>query len=242
MTRTRLWAEILIVLTVTFGMSGLRALLRLLDDLFVGETPLNEQVAALNVTQSQSIWLDLALQICSSAVLFAWGALALFLLIGDGFRLPRMRWSDWGWGAALAAVIGIPGLGLYVFAVQVGLSKVVVPTGMEHALIELPVLLLNSAANAFSEEIVVVLWLMTRLRQLGWGLPAALAASSVLRGSYHLYQGVSAGFGNIVMGIVYGLFYAKTGKIWPLVIGHFLIDAVAFVGFVAVGDQLPFLS
>ncbi|MFS0470148.1 CPBP family intramembrane glutamic endopeptidase, partial [Corynebacterium striatum] len=92
-------------------------------------------------------------------------------------------------------------------------------------------LLVKSAANAFAEEVVVVYWFMTRLRQSGWGLPATLAASSILRGSYHLYQGVSAGFGNIVMGLVYGYFFHKTGKVWPLVIAHFLIDAVAFVGY-----------
>lgn len=233
--------EILLLLAITFGMSGLRSILRLADSLLAPE-PLNQQTTTLNATQSEIPWLDLALQTSSSLVLFAWGGLALFLLVGDGFRFPLPRWSDLAWGAALAAVIGLPGLVFYLGAVQLGLSKVVVPSGMQHAVIEIPVLLFNSAGNAFGEEIIVVMWLLTRLRQLGWGLPAAVATSSVLRGSYHLYQGVSAGFGNIVMGVVYGFFYARTGRIWPLVIGHFLIDAVAFVGYAAIGDKLPFLS
>ncbi|MDR7330478.1 CAAX amino terminal protease self- immunity [Corynebacterium guangdongense] len=237
----RLRAEILIVLTVTFGMSGARSLLRLIDDLLAAE-PLNEQEVTLNVTQSDLAWLDLALQLCSAGVLFAWGALALFLLAGDGIRAVRPRWSDLGWGAGLAAVIGTPGLGLYVVAVQTGLSKVVVPTGLSHPGIEVPVLLLWSLANAFGEEVVVVMWLMTRLRGLGWSLPAVLVGSSLVRGSYHLYQGVSAGVGNIVMGLVYGAFYARTGRIWPLVIAHFLIDAVAFVGYSALGGDLGWLG
>lgn len=239
--KRRLRVEILIVLTVTFGMSGLRSLLRLIDDLLAPE-PLNEQEVTLNVTQSDLVWLDLALQLCSAGVLFAWGALALFLLAGDGIRAARPRLSDLGWGAGLAALIGLPGLGLYVFAVQTGLSKVVVPTGMAHPEIEVPVLLLWSLANAFGEEVVVVMWIMSRLRQLGWGLPAILVGSSLLRGSYHLYQGVSAGFGNIVMGLVYGFYYAKTGRIWPLVIAHFLIDAFAFVGYTALGGDLSWLG
>lgn len=234
----RLRVEILIVLTVTFGMSGLRSLLRLIDAL-LSPTALNDQQVTLNTSQSDLAWLDLALQLCSAAVLFAWGALGLYLL---DTRLPRPSWADLSWGAGLAAIIGLPGLGLYVFAVNTGLSKVVVPTGVTHPEIEVPVLLLWSAANAFGEEVVVVMWLMTRLKQLKWGLPAALAASSILRGSYHLYQGISAGFGNIIMGLVYGLFWAKTGRIWPLVIGHFLIDAVAFVGYTAVGGDLSFLG
>ena len=119
--KRRLRVEILIVLTVTFGMSGLRSLLRLIDDLLAPE-PLNEQEVTLNVTQSDLAWLDLALHLCSAGVLFAWGALALFLLAGDGIRAAAPRLSDLGWGAGLAALIGLPGLGLYVLAVQTGLS------------------------------------------------------------------------------------------------------------------------
>lgn len=240
-TTTRLRAEILLLLTVTFGMSGLQSLLNLVDGL-LSPTPLNKQQVTLNVSQSEFPWLDLALQLCSAGVLFAWGGLALFLLLVDGFRIPRPRWSDLGWGALLAAVIGLPGLGFYAFAVHTGLSRTVVPTGLNHPELEIPVLLLWSLANAFGEEVVVVMWLFTRLRQLGWGLPAVLAASSLLRGSYHLYQGVSAGFGNIIMGLVYGWFYHRTGRIWPLVLAHFLIDAVAFVGYTALGGDLSWLG
>ena len=153
----------------------------------------------------------------------------------------RPRWSDLGWGAGLAAVIGIPGLAFYAAALHLGLTREVVPTTLTHPWTEVPVLLAWSFANAWGEEIVVVMYLLTRLRQLGWGLAGALAFSSVLRGSYHLYQGVSAGFGNIIMGLLYGWFYWRTGRVWPLVIAHFLIDAVAFVGYAALGGDIPFL-
>ncbi len=225
-TVSRISKEILLVLTITFGMSGVRSLLGLIDDL-LSTTPLNEQQETIYDEASQIGWLDLALQVTSAATLFAWGLLALFLL---GTSMPKMRWSDWGWGALLAALIGIPGLGLYLVALQLGLSKEVIPTTDA---VEIPVLLLWSAANAFGEEVVVVMWFMTRLKQLKWPAWAAIGASSILRGSYHLYQGISAGFGNIIMGIVFGFFYYKTGKIWPLVIAHFIIDAVAFVGYLA---------
>ena len=70
-----------------------------------------------------------------------------------------------------------------------------------------------------------------------------LAASAVLRGSYHLYQGVSAGLGNIVMGVVFAAYFLWRNKgkesaaadwiapVWALVLAHFLIDAVAFIGY-----------
>lgn len=237
MSPRRIKAEILIVLAITFGMSGLRSILRLIDDL-LAPVALNDQQVALNASMANSAWLDLALQLCSAGVLFSWGALAIYLL-GERFRWIKPK--DLAWGAGLAALIGIPGLIFYASAVHLGLSKQVVPTTLE-TWWEIPVLLIWSAANAFGEEIVVVMWFFTRLRQLKWSVPAVIVASSVLRGSYHLYQGVSAGFGNIIMGVVFAYFYHRTGKIWPLVIAHFLIDAVAFVGYSAIGGNLSWLG
>ncbi|MDO5032967.1 CPBP family intramembrane glutamic endopeptidase [Corynebacterium sp.] len=222
----RIYAEILIVLTVTFGISGVRAALRLADAL-LNPAPLNEQSVTLNGTQSTTALLDLGLQLCSAAVLFAWGALGLYLL----GRWPRVRSRDWWHGMGLAAVIGLPGLAFYLGALHFGLTKEVVPAAFDNAWVELPTLLLKSAGNAFAEEIIVVMWLCIRLRQARWGVPAAIAASAILRGSYHLYQGVSAGLGNIAMGVVYAWYFHKTGRVWPLIIGHFLIDAIAFCGY-----------
>ncbi|GAV98392.1 hypothetical protein CS176_2622 [Corynebacterium glutamicum] len=237
MSPRRIKAEILIVLAITFGMSGLRSFLRLIDDL-LAPVALNDQQVALNASMANSAWLDLALQLCSAGVLFSWGALAIYLL-GERFRWIKPK--DWAWGAGLAALIGIPGLIFYASAVHLGLSKQVVPTTLE-TWWEIPVLLIWSATNAFGEEIVVVMWFFTRLRQLKWSVPAVIVASSVLRGSYHLYQGLSAGFGNIIMGAVFAYFYHRTGKVWPLVIAHFLIDAVAFVGYSAIGGNLSWLG
>ncbi|QGU01099.1 CAAX amino terminal protease self- immunity [Corynebacterium kalinowskii] len=224
----RIRREIGIVLLITFGMSGIRSILRLVDSLLAG--PLNEQSVTLNKPMAQSLWLDYSLQLCSALVLVGWGLLALFLLAGDGIRLPKLQWRDWLSGAGLAAVIGLPGLAFYFGAVHFGLTKEVIPSAFE-SWWGVPVLLVWSFANAFGEEVVVVGWLMTRLKQLKLPLWVILACTAVLRGSYHLYQGVSAGFGNIVMGLVYGWFFHRYGRIWPLILGHFLIDAVAFVGY-----------
>lgn len=238
MTRQRLWTEILIVLAVSFGVSGIRGVLRLVDAL-LDTRPLSGQQVILHQTLSNAPWIDLGLQLASAGTLFAYGALALYLLAG---QFPRPRWSDIGWGAGLAAIIGIPGLAFYAAALHLGLTREVVPTALTHPWTEVPVLLTWSFANAWGEEIVVVMYLLTRLRQLGWGLAGALAFSSVLRGSYHLYQGVSAGVGNIIMGMLYGWFYWRTGRVWPLIIAHFLIDAIAFASYAALGGNLSWLG
>lgn len=222
--RRRLTLEVLLVLAVTFGMSGVRAALKLIDAA-LSPTPLNQQRTVLNDAASSLSWLDAALQLASAATLLAWGGLALYLL---GAQLPRPRWRDWVWGAGLAALIGIPGLVLYVVSLQMGWTKEVVPA-TDAA--KVPLLLLWSAANAFAEETVVVMWLLTRLKQLRVPVWAAIAASAVLRGTYHLYQGFSAGAGNIAMGVIFAFYFHRTGKVWPLILAHFLIDAVAYLGY-----------
>ncbi|WP_066527934.1 CPBP family intramembrane glutamic endopeptidase [Corynebacterium bouchesdurhonense] len=221
--RRRQITEILLVLAVTFGTSGIRAALRLVDSL--QRAPLNTQSTTLVDAQSQTHWLDLALQATSALTLFAWGGLAWYLL-GERWRGPR--WSDLARGAGFAALIGLPGLAFYVAAVHLGLSKVVVPAT---SAVQIPTSLLWALANGFGEELVVVAYLCTRLRQLGWKPWQFIAASAVLRGSYHLYQGVSAGVGNIVMGVVFAYYFYRTGRVWPLVLAHFLIDAVAYIAY-----------
>ena len=233
--RTALRWELLLVLGITFGTSGLRAIARLVEAT-VSPEALNEQKATLNQAQSVLPWLDPILQLLSSGVLFAWGGLALFLLLR---HLPtpalvrswRLWGRDWLHGAGLAAIIGLPGLAFYLGAVHLGLSKQVVPTGLDESWWRIPLLILNSWANGFAEELVVVAWLSTRLRQLRISWAWVFAASALLRGSYHLYQGYSAGLGNIIMGVIYLWYFKRTGRIWPLVIGHGLIDTVAFVGY-----------
>lgn len=226
MNTRRLRYEVALVLALTFGMAGLRSIFTLIDAL---STPLNTQSVTLNAPRATAAWLDFALQLCGAATIMTWGLLALFLL---GERLEKPRGADFSWGVGLAALIGIPGLGFYYAAVHLGLSKEVIPSTLEHFW-TIPVLLLFSFAHAFAEEIVVVKWLSTRLNQLGHGLIFTLVVSALLRGSYHLYQGVSAGIGNVIMGLIYGWFYLRyrPTSIWPLIIGHFLIDAVAFVGY-----------
>ncbi|MDK6603867.1 hypothetical protein QP296_27700, partial [Escherichia coli] len=74
----------------------------------------------------------------------------------------------------MAALIGLPGLAFYVAAVHLGLSKVVVPATDA---VQVPTSLLWAFANGFGEEIVVVMYVMTRLVQLGWKPWQVIAAS-----------------------------------------------------------------
>jgi membrane protease YdiL (CAAX protease family) len=173
---------------------------------------------------------------------------AVFLLARDPgdaratLGLDRRRPGfDLGTGAALAALIGIPGLGLYLVARELGLNANVVPAALPPHWWVVPVLILAAVQNAVLEEVVVVGYLVTRLRQLGHRIMPVIAMSAGLRGAYHLYQGVGAFVGNAVMGVIFALFYVRFRRVLPLVIAHTILDVASFVGYALLKDHLTFL-
>ncbi|MGI9124072.1 MAG: CPBP family intramembrane glutamic endopeptidase, partial [Mycobacterium sp.] len=201
----------------------------------------------LNPNQSHYDLINLGLNLVSLGQLAAWGVLALYLLWRGGISpaaigLGRFRWRpDLLGGLGLAALIGVPGLLLYMASRALGLNAEVEPSGLHNSWWRIPVLVLAAFANGFAEEVVVVGYLITRLRQLGLSGPKAVAVSSLLRGVYHLYQGFGAGLGNVAMGLVFGYAWCRTGRLWPLVIAHGIIDTVAFVGYVLLSGHLSWL-
>ena len=247
--RRLLRAEVAIVLTVTFAWSGLYSLVRLIGYQLgagVGST-----TVTLNPVRSPHAVIDFLLQVLGAVQLFGWAALALYLLVrsGIGFadigfalRGPRAALlRNIGLGTGLAALIGLPGLALYTAGRALGVTASVVPASGDVQWWRILTYVLLAAGNAVAEEVVVVGYFMTRLRQLGMGRAGALASSAVLRGSYHLYQGFGAGLGNLVMGLVFGAAYDRWRRLWPLVIAHFLLDVVAFVGYALLRPHLGFL-
>ncbi|CDQ43610.1 MULTISPECIES: CPBP family intramembrane glutamic endopeptidase [Mycolicibacterium] len=237
--------EIGVVLAVTFGLSAYIASLRLIEAALLG---LGGQTVTLNERRSPFDLIDLGLNIASLTQLMAWGALALYLLWRSGsgpasIGLGKFRIRpDLTGGLGLAALIGLPGLALYIGARLLGLSAAVEPAEINDTWWRIPLLLAIAFANGWAEEIVVVAFLITRLRQLRITPAVALVISALLRGTYHLYQGYSAGLGNIVMGLVFGYVWLRTGRLWPLIVAHGLIDAVAFVGYSLAADELDWLG
>ncbi|SDE95213.1 CAAX protease self-immunity [Mycolicibacterium neoaurum] len=237
--------EIGVVLAVTFGLSAYIASLRLIEAALLG---LSGQTVTLNERRSPFDLIDLGLNIASLTQLMAWGALALYLLWRSGsgpasIGLGKFRIRpDLTRGLGLAALIGLPGLALYIGARLLSLSAAVEPAEINDTWWRIPLLLAIAFANGWAEEIVVVAFLITRLRQLRITPAVALVISALLRGTYHLYQGYSAGLGNIVMGLVFGYVWLRTGRLWPLIVAHGLIDAVAFVGYSLAADELDWLG
>jgi membrane protease YdiL (CAAX protease family) len=241
--------EVWLVLGVSLGSSAVYAAVSLLAKLTVSK-PLNQQAARLNVSQAPGRpYLDLTYQLLGIFFALVPALLAMHLLSRDPgsvratLGIDRARPAfDVLRGLALAAIIGLPGLGLYLVARQLGVNATVIPSGLPHVWWAIPVLVLSAIQNAVLEEVVVVGYLLTRLRQLGWTTATMIAASALLRGSYHLYQGFGAFVGNAVMGVVFALFFLRTGRLWPLIVAHTILDVVSFVGYDLLHDKLPFLK
>ncbi len=239
--------ELVIVFLVTLGVSGLSSLLSLVDSL-LAPAPLASQTVSILVPQAQASFLDLLKQLVSILRGFAWGALGLYLLWRSGVNLRdrlgldlRKPWKDLGTGVLLAAVVGIPGLLFYLFAVQIGINLTVAPTTLNDVWWRLPVLILAAIENGFLEEVLVVGYLLTRLDQLKVTPWIAIGISAVLRGSYHLYQGFGGFLGNAVMGVVFAYWFRRTRRLWPLVIAHSLLDITVFVGYSALRGVVSWL-
>ncbi|MFT4109920.1 CPBP family intramembrane glutamic endopeptidase [Propionicimonas sp.] len=245
--RVRPGVELLLVLGVSLGQSAIYSVLSIIEKL-TRNVPLNQQTTTINSSVvPDRPWLDLAYQVAAIVLPLVPALLALYLLqrTGDrraiGFDLGRPRF-DLGWGFALAAGIGVPGLAFYLAARALGFNTSVSPANLSENWWTVPVLVGLAAMNAVLEEVVMIGFWFTRARQLAWPVWIVVASSALVRGSYHLYQGFGGFVGNIVMGLVFGLVYLRVKRVGPLVVTHFLIDLVAFVGYSLAAPYLGWLN
>ncbi|MEU0133335.1 CPBP family intramembrane glutamic endopeptidase [Streptomyces sp. NPDC006296] len=246
-SRRVLRSETLLVLALSLGASGVSALISFIGSL-TKPGGLKDQAATLNGSYAPGRpWLDLAWQLFGIASALVPVALVAHLLLreGAGLRtlgLDRTRpGRDLGRGTLVAAGIGSAGLAFYLVARAAGFNLTVVPESLPDVWWKFPVLILSALQNSLVEEVIVLGYLLRRLGQLGWTPTAALVASSVLRGSYHLYQGIGGFIGNLVMGVVFVLLYRRWGRVGPLVVAHALLDIVAFVGYALLAGKVGWL-
>ncbi|PFG34914.1 CPBP family intramembrane glutamic endopeptidase [Sanguibacter antarcticus] len=244
--RRRIGVEIWIVLGLSLGRSGVYALTNIVARLTEG-TPLGEQSTALNTSQSPRPYLDLTYQLLSIGFTLVPVALALYLLSARGrgtlARIGLDRASpvrDTGYGLALAAAVGIPGLALYAAGRALGITVDVQAATLDPYWWTIPVLVLAALKNGLLEEVIVVAYLTERLDDLRWSRVKIIVASSLLRGSYHLYQGFGPFVGNVVMGVLFTWFYTSRWgrrRVMPLVVAHTILDVVAFVGYAFLPEE-----
>jgi membrane protease YdiL (CAAX protease family) len=241
--------EVLAVLGVSLGMSGIYAVLYYIRAEISVKGGISATTAiVVSGPSTQYVWLDILDNLADVLHGVMPAALALVLLArdpgGPGFGIgldwKRLR-QDLLPGIGFAALIGIPGLGLVWVAHLVGVNAHIAVVNLPNLWYRVPLLLFEAAQNGILEEIVVVGYLLTRLRQLGWTDSRSLGVSAVVRGTYHLYQGLGGFFGNMIMGLIFGWWFQRTRRILPLVIAHGVIDAVSFIGYVYLHSKISWI-
>jgi membrane protease YdiL (CAAX protease family) len=236
-SRGRLKAEILLVLGLSLGASAIYSIVSITNSL-TREIPLSEQQATLNASRSTRPTFDLIYQVLDVVFALVPVALVAFILwratrphlgrLGLDFTRPV---RDGLTGLGLALIVGSGGIVVYFVGRALGVTIPVDPHGLDEYWWTIPVLVLSALRAGLTEELIVIGYLFARLRDLGWGPWRIIIVTSVLRGTYHLYQGIGAFVGNVVMGLLFGWLYTRYGRVLPLIIAHVVIDTVIFVGY-----------
>jgi len=170
-----------------------------------------------------------ALALVIYEIAFALAALSLLRVRGYDIASlrPRPAWGDTGAGLILGLAAIMAGM-LAMAACSAGQAEQPITEMMRRSTIGLPMLLLMAIVNGAFEEVFLLGFLMRGLQERG--LSISLGVMVLVRVSYHLYQGPLGALYMLVFGLVFGLFYARSQRLWPAVFAHMMCDVIPFVG------------
>jgi membrane protease YdiL (CAAX protease family) len=167
---------------------------------------------------------------------------SIVLVLMSSF-LGLRGWSPRRIGLQVDARGTLTGIGLFVlaFAVNVfawqfvvGLSpdtaRAIAGTRLALANYSLVTIVAVSTVNPVFEEVFTSGYVISALkeRRSAW---FAINVSVALRLLCHLYQGVQSVVFILPLGLLFGYWYARTGKLWPLIVAHSLGDFGALLQF-----------
>jgi uncharacterized protein len=90
-----------------------------------------------------------------------------------------------------------------------------------------------SVVNPVFEELFVGAYLITSLTRQGVSTGLAVAVGAGIRVLYHLYLGVViAALGLIPLGLIFGYYFARRRRVWPIIVAHAVIDFLTLSGLV----------
>lgn len=241
--RRTLKIEIALVMALCLGQSAVYSIISFADK--VTKAPLSEQTTSMNNPLNTREYFDLTYQLLDIVFALVPVLLALYLMkrstgttasmIGFDLRKPG---RDTLLGTGLFLAMGLGTLGVYAAGRALGITTALSTANLGDYWWSVPVLMLSAARHAVLEEVIMLGFLFTYARKLKLGLWTTILASALIRGSYHLYQGIGPMIGNVVMGVVFGWVYHRYGRVMPLVIAHFLLDAIGFVGYLLLGPAI----
>ncbi len=148
---------------LSLGASAIWSTISLIRKLYQ-EGGLAQATATLNRPMAEVPWLDLVSQLASISLALVPVLLALYFLKQDQIDLGLFpKRTDIKQVVLVAAGVGIPGIGLYFLALELGLTARVIPSALGDNWWTIPVLLLAAMKAGLLEEVIAVGFFMTKL-------------------------------------------------------------------------------
>ena len=91
-----------------------------------------------------------------------------------------------------------------------------------------PTMITASVVNPVFEEVFVCGYVITALKER-FGTTTAINVSAGIRVFYHFYQGALGVLGITPMALLFGYWFVRTGRLWPLIVAHALQDLTGLV-------------
>lgn len=85
-----------------------------------------------------------------------------------------------------------------------------------------------SLINPVFEEVFVCAYVIRALER-NHSQAFAVNVSVAIRTSYHLYQGPIGAISLLVVGLILGWWFARTGRLWPAIIAHGVMDLLGLM-------------
>jgi membrane protease YdiL (CAAX protease family) len=165
------------------------------------------------------------------------GAAVLGFMRLRGWSLARLglritaRETLVGFGLAFLAELACYAALFALVMASPDLTKAMVASQAKPGGFGLWIVLVLSIVNPAFEETFVCGYVVAALKERA-DVSTAITISVAIRLLYHLYQGPLAFVGVVPFGFVLAWWYARTGRLWPVIVAHALADFVALVGYV----------
>ncbi|HUR79864.1 MAG TPA: CPBP family intramembrane glutamic endopeptidase [Thermoanaerobaculia bacterium] len=157
-------------------------------------------------------------------------AVVAAILRARGWTTERLG-LRFSWGAALA---GIPlfVIFLLIYWITATCVLLVFPAARTvwafriHPEAPIEWMLVLFIVNSLFEELIVTAYVTESLREHGAAL--VISASTLLRFSYHLYQGPLASLSILPLGLLFATLYWQRRTLWPLMVAHTIFNLVSY--------------
>jgi membrane protease YdiL (CAAX protease family) len=138
-------------------------------------------------------------------------------------------------GFAMSAALLVVMFSIYIIALAFHLTPPEASSAAAKTA-HLPILVVigASAVDALYEELFLCGYLISVARECN-RLSLGVNASVAIRLLAYLYEGGVGAVGAIATGLICALWFARTGRLWPVLVAHAALDLAALLPFTALG-------